>query len=149
MRAHDLKVSWLAMATLALALAAGNPPGHTVVAADAQPIERVLDALWVWGNPELTEPGSHDAASFAQASPAQRARILGVPNVFMAGTGLPHDRKLAAQWNAEVAGSPRLVWEMLADGDEEHGSNFVFKQRTADLAPLVKKYPQIEAVLID
>jgi hypothetical protein len=38
---------------------------------------------------------------------------------------------------------------MIADGDEEHTSNFVFERRVFDLVPLVKNHPQIEAVLID
>ncbi len=118
----------------------------------AQPKQQpptVRDALWVWGTPELAKPGGHTAASFAQASPAERARILGTPNVVMAGSGLPHDRELAHKWNAEVAGAPRLVWEIISDGHKDHHPPFEFKRRIADLAPLVKKHPHIEAVMVD
>jgi len=110
---------------------------------------RVCDVLWVWGNPDMAQPGEHNAANFATASPGQRARILGVPNVMMAGPGLPHDRALAAKWSADVEDAPRLVWEILSDGDKEHTGIFVYKRRIADLVPLVKKYPQIEAVSVD
>lgn len=110
---------------------------------------RVRDLLWVWGNPGMGKPGEHTAATFAQAPSAERARILGVPNVVMAGAGLPHDRALAEKLTAEVAHAPRLVWEIMADGDAEHSAKFVYRQRIADLAVVARKFPQIEAILID
>ena len=58
---------------------------------------RVGDILWAWGNPEMAEPGSHGISSFAQAGPAERARILGVPNVVMAGLGLPNEHRQRAR----------------------------------------------------
>lgn len=135
---------FLLTCSLALCLAGLAPPAG----AGDKPAT-VRDALWVWGTPELTKPGEHDAASFAEASPAQRARVLGTPNVVMAGSGLPHDRELANRWSAEVAGAPRLVWEILPDGQQQHEPPFEFKRRIADLAPLVKAHPEIEAVLVD
>lgn len=56
--------------------------------------------MWVWGNPEMGKPGEHTSATFAQASPAQRARLLGVPNVVLAGHGLPNDR-LSVHFSAD------------------------------------------------
>ena len=47
--------------------------------------------LWVWGNPEPARPGAHTIASFRGAPAAERARLPGVPNVVMAGKGLPDD----------------------------------------------------------
>ena len=123
--------------------------GSTLLAQSKRSSPTVRDALWVWGTPELTKPGEHTAASFAQASPAQRARILDVPNVLMAGAGLPHDRQLATLWNADVAGLSRVVWEILSDGHEEHQPPFEFTRRIADLAHSVKQNPRIEAVLLD
>jgi hypothetical protein len=123
--------------------------GPTLQGQPKQKAPTVRDALWVWANPEMAKPGEHTAASFAEAGPAQRARILGTPNIFMAGTGLPHERELALKWGAEVAGAPRLVWKIYSDGHEDHHPPFEFKRRIADLAPLVKKYPQVEAVLVD
>jgi hypothetical protein len=97
----------------------------------------------------MAKPGEHDASSFAEASPAERMRILGTPNVVMAGSGLPHDRELAGRWSAEVAGASRLVWEIICDGHKEHEPPFEFTRRIADLVPLVKQHPGIDAVLVD
>jgi len=109
----------------------------------------VRDALWVWATPERAKPGEHTAATFASAGSARQARILGVPNVVLAGSGLPHDRALAERWSAEVAGAPRLVWEIMPDSDSKESPTFDFKQRIDHLALLVKKYPHTEAVLVD
>jgi len=129
---------WLLSTSIAWAANDGAP----------QP-QSVRDALWVWATPERAKPGEHTVASFASASSAQQARILGVPNVVLAGSGLPHDRALAERWNAEVTDAPRLVWEIMPDSDSKESPTFDFKQRIDHLALLVKKYPQIEAVMVD
>ena len=59
------------------------------------PPKVIRDLMWVWGNPGMAEEGPHTAASFAQAGPAERARLLGVPNIIMAGKGLPRDDQKA------------------------------------------------------
>ena len=105
------------------------------------------DILWAWGNPEMGEPGSHTVATFAQAPSAERAQLLGVPNVVMAGHGLPDDEKQADAWTREVLGSPRLIWEIMADG--EGGPPFVYEKRIALVRKLIGKYPQIEGILLD
>jgi hypothetical protein len=114
--------------------------------APAQP-QCIRDLLWVWGNPEMTKPGEHAAATFAEASPAQRARLLGVPNVMMAGPGVPNDDQQADAWTKEVADFPRLLWEVAADG--QGGPPFVYTNRIAQVRKLVDKYPQIEGVILD
>ena len=68
----------------------------------------VRDVIWVWGNPEMATEGKHTLATFAQAPPAERATLLGVPNVIMAGHGLPNDDQEADALTAEVADFPRL-----------------------------------------
>ena len=55
----------------------------------------VRDVMWVWGNPEMAEEGAHTHKTFAQAGPAERAQLLGVPNIVMAGHGLSRDDGLA------------------------------------------------------
>ena len=107
----------------------------------------VRDLLWVWGNPEMTTTGKHAAATFAQASPAERAQLLGVSNVIMAGYGLPNDDQKAEAWMREISGCSRIVWEIMADG--EGGPPFVYQERMAQVHRLVRKYPKIEAVLLD
>lgn len=114
----------------------------------------VLDRMWVWANPDMATPGEHTAASYAQAGSAERASILGLSNVVMASAGLPHDRDLAERWTAEVADAPRLVWEIMRDSyepeeDKKEVYAFDFKRRIDHLASLVKRYPQIEAVMVD
>lgn len=107
------------------------------------------DAIWVWGNPEMTVAGRQGPAEFAQASPARRAELLGAPNIILAGAGLPADRELAARWTADADGSRELIWEILPDGRTEWEPPYVFAQRIADIAPLVKRHPQLTAVLVD
>ncbi len=43
----------------------------------------VRDMLWVWGIPAKTDERPHTLATFADASPAERCRLLDVPNVVM------------------------------------------------------------------
>jgi hypothetical protein len=105
------------------------------------------DLLWVWGNPDMAKPGEHTFATFAQASSAQRAKLLGVPNIVMAGLGIPNDQAQAEALTREVASSPRLVWEIGADG--EGGPPFVYTQRLSQVRRLVDQFPRIEAVLLD
>jgi hypothetical protein len=115
-------------------------------AADGQP-KVVRDVLWAWGNPEMTKPGPHTVATFASASPARRAELLGVPNVIMAGQGIPNDDRQADALTRDVASSPRVIWEITPDGGE--GSPFVYTRRVAQVRKLVDKYPRIEGVLLD
>jgi hypothetical protein len=107
----------------------------------------VRDVLWAWGNPEMTKPGQHTLTTFASASPAQRAALLGVPNVILAGPGLPNDDQQADAQTREVADSPQVIWEIAPDGGE--GSPFVYTQRIAQVRKLVDKYPKIKGVLLD
>lgn len=107
----------------------------------------IRDLLWVWGNPEMTKPGEQTLATFAEASSAKRAELLGVPNVVIAGQGIPNDDAQADALTREVAASPRVVWEISADG--AGGPPFVYTQRMAQVRTLVDKYPNIEGVLLD
>lgn len=108
----------------------------------------VRDRIWIWGNPEMAEMGPHTAASFAQASPAERARILGASNVILAGAGLPRDERKAESIARSVADFPRIVWEIAADSPEG-GPPFEYRETIRRLAPHAKDYPAIEAVLLD
>lgn len=116
-------------------------------AGQADAPKTVRDLIWVWGNPGMTKPGEHTLATYAEASPAQRARMLGAPNIVMAGYGLPNDDELADRLTREVLGSKRLVWEIMADG--KGGPPFIYTQKLARIRRLVDKYPKIEAVLLD
>lgn len=108
----------------------------------------VLDALWVWGNPEMAEPGMHTLASFAQAAPAERAALLGVSNIVVAGLGLPRDDDKALALSADMAKTPRLVWEIGCD-DEGGGPPFTYDETVARVARVMAKCPQVEGVLLD
>lgn len=108
----------------------------------------VRDILWVWGNPELVEKGPHTVATFREASPAQRAELLGVPNVIMAGMALPDDEKEGERLTQESSGAKRLVWETRPDGPGV-GPPFVYKERMTQVRRLAEKYPHIEGVLLD
>ncbi len=108
----------------------------------------IRDLMWVWGNPEMAKPGPKTLAAFAQASPASRARLLGVPNIVMAGLGLPDDEGTARRLTREVAPFPRLVWEIGPDG-EGLGPPFVYRQTIALIKRLADQYRQLEGVLLD
>ena len=121
-----------------------------LAAADAKDsgTRTVREALWVWGNPEMAEEGKHSLATFAQAGPAERAELLGVPNIAMAGPGLPRNDEVAFALTAEVAHAPRLVWEIGCD-DEAGGPPFEYEETVARIARVADKYPQLEGVLLD
>lgn len=109
--------------------------------------QTIRDVLWVWGNPEMAKPGEHSLATFAEASAVRRAELLGVPNVVIAGQGIPNDDAEADALTREVAASPHVVWEISADG--AGGPPFVYTQRMAQVRKLADKYPNVEGVLLD
>jgi hypothetical protein len=96
----------------------------------------------------MAEEGSHTLATFAQASSAERARLLGAPNVVLAGFGLPDDDTEADRLTATAKGSKRFVWEVRPDG-EGIGPPFIYNERLARIKRLVKEYPNLEGVLLD
>ena len=99
-------------------MASGFPTTQAQVATDNahNPPKVFRDIIWVWGNPEMAKEGPQTLATFAQANSAQRARLLGVPNVVLAGQGLPDDDAKAEALTERVAGFRRLVWETRPDG---------------------------------
>ena len=150
-RREMLHVACAAAACVAVVAGAGGlcPAAHGEARAVHEPggPAVIRDLIWVWGNPGMTEPGDHTLDTYAQASPAQRARLLGAPNIIMAGNGLPNDDKLAERLTQDVLGLKRIVWEIAADGDG--GPPFVYDKRMAQVRGLVDTYPKIEAVLLD
>jgi len=107
----------------------------------------VRDLIWVWGNPEMTQPGEHTSATYAQASPLQRAKLLGAPNIILAGHGLPDDDRLADRLTREVLGLKRVVWEVCPDG--RAGPPFVYTKRMAQVRRLADQYPKLQAIVLD
>jgi hypothetical protein len=104
--------------------------------------------MWVWGNPEMATEGQHTVETFVHASPAERAAILGVPNVIMAGQGLPDEDSESERLTSQVAGLGRMVWEISPDGKGENRP-FEYRDRMAQIRALADKYPKIEGVLLD
>lgn len=131
---------------IAFPVGAVEPGGGHPDTGTRSPVLR--DLIWVWGNPEMATEGPHTVATFAQAAPAERASLLGVPNIIMAGQGLPKDQELAQRYTEQVDGAPRLVWEIAADG-ESPGPAFAYGETIGRLSRLVARYPQIEGVLLD
>jgi hypothetical protein len=127
---------------------------YGVRAADdgASDVKTLRDILWVWGNPEMGTEGPHTVASYAQASPKERAALLGARNIILAGTGVPLDYNKAEQITEAAASAKRLIWEILPDDfvkDYPPTSAFDFSGRMEVIFKLADKYPQLEAVLID
>ncbi len=114
------------------------------------------DLLWVWGIPQgiaAYDIGAgrmietNEPARFAQANAVSKARILGVSNVAMAGSGLPSDLREAKRLSREVGGLRRVAWEFGPDNGE--GPPFVYTRKVEILRKLRAKHKHIEAVLID
>ncbi len=123
---------------------------HTAMASERSKPIVLGDLMWAWGNPEMTTPGDHTVSTFAQASPIERAGLLGVPNVVMAGRGLPDDPRQAERLTKEASGAARLVWEIEADHVPASGAGeFVYAKRIAQVLELADRYPRIEGVLLD
>ncbi|MBI3117858.1 MAG: DUF1080 domain-containing protein, partial [Candidatus Hydrogenedentes bacterium] len=132
------------IAALMLGLAFSVPSSYT----DPPSPQRLHDMLWVWGNPEMGRPGPHTAATFAEASPAARATLLGAPNVVLAGNGLPADDTAALAVSEEVRGAQRLVWEIASD-ESAGGAPFTYTETIARVRRVAAQFPQLEGVLLD
>lgn len=128
------------------------PPGRAL-ADDGREAgaKTVRDILWIWGNPEMAKgnDADHTLATFAQASPARRAELLRVPNIVMAGSGVPNDQQLALKQTETIKHAPGIVWEILPDGDADYRDKFEYVRRAEQVKELNAKYPQVEAVLLD
>lgn len=110
--------------------------------------QHIRDILWAWGNPELVKPGKHTVATFVEAGPARRAELLGVPNVVMAGLGLPEDDAEAERLTREVARFRQIIWEITPDGPGV-GPPFVYRKTIERVRALAKRYPNLRGVLLD
>ncbi|MBX7258683.1 MAG: DUF1080 domain-containing protein, partial [Candidatus Hydrogenedentes bacterium] len=119
----------------------------TLATAGGQETAVASSAFWAWGNPEMEQPGTHTSASFAQAGPMERARILGAPNVIMAGNGLPDTDDAAAKDMAGIAQAQRIMWEISPDKDA--ATPFSYAQRIARVKRLAAADSRIEGVLLD
>ncbi len=145
----------LCLVTLVFVIAGGSARDGRVLAEQAarpgtpSPKPRhIRDILWAWGNPELVKPGKHTLATFVEASPARRADLLGVPNVVMAGHGLPEDDAGAERLTREVARFRRIVWEITPDGPGD-GPPFVYRKTIERVRALAQRYRNIRGVLLD
>ena len=123
----------------------GNSENPSAANVYRNPGNKVLDYLWVWGNPELSLIQSTNDAHFGAAGPISRIQMLGLKNVYMAGLGVPLDLIYAEALMQPVAHMSRIVWEVSPDVEED----FSFTRRLACINELAKKFPQIEGVLID
>ena len=141
MRFQRAEFGWSRALTLWAALA-----GLATAQEPTRP-QTIRDLLWVWGNPEMAKPGEQKLASFTQASAAGRAKLLGVPNVLIAGQGIPNDDAQADALTCEVASAPCVIWEISADG--AGGPPFDYTQRITQVKKLIDKYPNIDGVLLD
>jgi hypothetical protein len=112
---------------------------------------KVRDVLWVWAIPGRGEENSaaQTLASFGQASPARRMELLQVPNVILAGSGIPNEQSLAFAHTEAVKDADRVVWEVLPDGEVDYHDKFQYEQRARQVCELAAKHPQIVGILLD
>ena len=149
-RPGDACCRFLALAVAWLLSVVAPPVG----AAEANEARTVRDVIWVWGNPEMAQPGEQTLATYAQAGPARRAALLGVSNIVMGGYGVPDDDGAARTICADVAGCDRLVLKIKSDGEPvggtaESGAPFEYDQTIPRIRRLADEFPQIRAVLLD
>ena len=130
---------------------------HSIVAAlffglasfaEAPGPDQLHEMLWAWGNPEMGQPGVHTSATYAQASPMERAQILGVPNVIMAGYGLPDSDEAAVQAMAALEDAQRVIWE-ISPRTGDASNPFDYSDTIARVRRLASTHPKIEGVLLD
>ncbi|MSO21652.1 MAG: hypothetical protein EXQ58_00035 [Acidobacteria bacterium] len=114
--------------------------------------KKLIDIVYVWGTPvgnnayDLPKGKmlrTDDPAKFAEADPHSRASLLGVHNVFMAGDGLSNDMKTAEAQSEEVSQMKRIIWELTPNPP------FLYTPKVTVLKSLKKRYPQIEAIVLD
>ena len=132
------------------ALQPAAPASEAKAKQQAKP-KTVHDIMWAWGTVSKAgrgEPGRHTLATYTKATPKEKARLLGVPNIMMCGNGLPSNDANALEWTEEVAGARSLVWEITTD-DGLHKPPFEYTKTAARIRMLKDKYPKIEAVLLD
>ena len=99
--------------------------------------------LWVWGQ-GAGAPGAYTIATFASASPARQAELLGVPNIVMLGA-IPKQVDARVR---EIAAAPRVVWQISPDG--RSNPPFDCGEQIDRVRKLVEKYPRIEhGVILD
>jgi hypothetical protein len=139
---------WI-ISTVAVTLAAScwveTAPGEDKASRNGGPAEAkcIRDLLWVWGQ-GAGAPGPHTIATFAQASPARQAELLGVPNIVMMGS-IPEPADARVR---EVAAAPRVVWQIAPD--QSGNPPFVYTENIERVRKLVEKYPRIEhGVILD
>jgi hypothetical protein len=146
--ARRMKAAWLAFFTICFAIHVGaiNAAGDGL----GTPA-KVRDILWVWAIPGRGEQSAvpQTLASFGQASPARRMELLQVPNVIMAGSGIPNEQTLALAHTEAVQHADRIVWEILPDGEVDYHDKFQYEQRARQVCELAAKHPQIVGILLD
>ena len=118
------------------------------IAASSEEARHVREIIWAWGNPEMAKPGPHSLASFADASPTERADLLGAPNLFMAGLGLPESQEAATQLTRQAKRCSQLIWE-ITQGDTDGKPPFLFEKTVARIRRLASRYPNITGVMLD
>lgn len=142
MRNRAIRIATAAFAICGLAAIGVSETASSSI----RPSARLCERVWVWGNPEMADAGTHSVDSFANAGPAERARLLGVQNIIMAGHGLPREMAQAESLTNDVAQATRLVWEISGDSDE---APFEFGETVARVAALKRNHPRLEGVLLD
>ena len=150
-RRHTKQATTCAVLLLAAAGLASSPAAASAEDNPHAPAPATVgDTLWTWGNAALHASNEVTFANFAEAGPIQAARLLGTPNIILAGHGLPADDAEAERMTREAAGAHRLIWEITADGVTDGvAGGFVYEKRMALIRALVDRYPRIEGVLLD
>jgi hypothetical protein len=126
------------------------------IGGDKVEAKTIGDLLWVWspiihdaeGNVVPISVTQPTAANFVEADSVQKAELLNVNNVILAGHGLPADLEKANEITRSDAGKGRIVWEIASD-DGMHKPPFSYEKTIEHFAQVVKEYPQVEGVFLD
>ena len=109
--------------------------------------QTVRDRMWIWGTREAPGSTKRSLSAYIQAGPAQRAKMLGLRNVFIAG-GIPLEPGRAKELAEPVARmNGRLFYEVCWSQMTGHASDY--EKDIIAAKALAAEFPSLEGVLLD
>lgn len=149
MNSHLLRVLSFGLVVCGLSLLIVPSRGAEVY---RTPPKNIRDILWVWSTPDREKPDQKEfgPGQWVEAPSPEKMKMLNVPNVLMAGAGLPDDFSAATRLSESVSEAPHVVWEVLPDGEIEYeGDDFVYEKRLSDIRRLAARYPNQTGIMLD
>jgi hypothetical protein len=109
--------------------------------------QSVRDRIWIWGTREAPGSTKRSLSAYVEASPAQRAKMLGLRNVFIAG-GIPLEPDRAKELAEPVARmGGRLFYEVCSSQMTGRASDY--EKDIIAARALAAEFPDLDGVLLD